>query len=177
MPRTGHGGRVTAARIVTRVVVPSTEEDPVMNPRTVAAAGAVALAALAAAPAAQAASPIRSSFTVVTSFVSQPSEIVEASGLWASCTGVTDLSGSAAQVSPSKVRFSGDKQVHCEGGDVFIHYDAELNFRSPQAGTSGTWAVIGADEGAPVQGGSGRVAGDARGCEECIVDVFSGFAF
>lgn len=148
-----------------------------MHHRTVAAAAALVLAAVAAAPAAHGASDIRSSFTVVTSFIDQPSEIIAADGLWASCTGVTDLSGSAAQISPSRVRFSGEKLVHCEGGDVVIHYDAELTFRGPNGLTRGTWAVVGADEGAPVQGGAGRVAGDPRGCEDCIVDVFSGFAF
>lgn len=148
-----------------------------MHARTVAAAAAVALATLVASPAAQAAIPRQSSFTVVTSFLVQPSEIVEADGLWTGCTGVTDLSGSENQVSPSKVMFSGEKQIHCAGGDVVIHYDAVMNFRGPDSRdrrTFGTWSVVWSEDGAPVHGGAGRVEGATRGCEDCIIDTFSG---
>jgi hypothetical protein len=152
-----------------------------MNHRSVAAIGAVALAALAGAPLAQgAAVPPTSSFTVVTSFLTQPSEIVEADGLWTGCTGVSDLTNYENQVSPSKVLFSGEKQVHCEGGDVVIHYDAVMNFRGPDSRdrrTFGTWSVVSSEEGAPVVGGGGRVEGVTRGCQDCIVDTFSGLVY
>ena len=62
--------------------------------------------------------PPKTSFTVVTSFVTQPSQIVEADGPWADCTGVVDLSNYANQVAPRTVRFSGEKQVLCASGDV-----------------------------------------------------------
>ncbi|WP_392543353.1 hypothetical protein [Oryzobacter telluris] len=149
-----------------------------MKHRTIATWGVVALATIAGSPVAQAASiPSVSSFTVVTSFLAPSSPIVAADGLWEGCTGVTDLGGYANQVSPSKVRFSGEKQVHCEGGDVVIHYDAEMNFRGPDSRdrrTFGTWSVVSSDEGAPVVGGGGRVEGVNRGCQDCIVDTFSG---
>ena len=78
----------------------------------------------------------------MTSFVSPPSEIVAATGLWADCTDVTDLTNAANQVSPTKVQFSGEKQVGCASGDVVIHYDATMNFRSGQGLTFGSWSVV-----------------------------------
>ena len=58
-----------------------------------------------------AAVPSISSFTVVTSFASKTSEIIEADGVWSDCTGVRDLTNDANQVSPTKVEFSGEKKV------------------------------------------------------------------
>ena len=56
-----------------------------------------------------AAVPSISSFTVVTSFASKTSEIIEADGVWSDCTGVRDLTNYANQVSPTKVEFKGKK--------------------------------------------------------------------
>ena len=105
--------------------------------------------------------PAKSSFTVMTSFVSSPSEIVAATGPWADCTDVTDLSNYANQVSPTKVQFSGEKQVGCASGDVVIHYDATMNFRSGQGLTFGSWSVV-SSENPSIQGGSGTVSGVTR---------------
>ena len=71
--------------------------------RALAAAGIVLLATAATATSADAGvPPAKSSFTVMTSFVSSPSDIVAATGPWADCTDVTDLSNYANQVSPSQ---------------------------------------------------------------------------
>ena len=105
--------------------------------------------------------------------MTQPSEIIAATGLWAECTGVSDLTNAANQVSPTKVQFSGEKQVHCASGDVVIHYDATMNFRSGQGLTFGTWSVV-SSENEFLSGGAGTVSGDPRGCDECIVDTFTG---
>lgn len=149
-----------------------------MKHRTIAVWGALALTTLAGAPAVQAAAlPSVSSFTVRTSFLTPTSPIIAADGLWAGCTTTEDLTNTANQVSPSKVQFSGEKRVHCEGGDVVIHYDAVMNFRGPDSRdrrTFGTWSVVSSEDGAPVSGGGGRVEGVNRGCEDCIVDTFSG---
>jgi hypothetical protein len=142
--------------------------------RALAAAGTVLLAAAATATSADAGvPPAKSSFTVMTSFVSSPSEIVAATGPWADCTDVTDLSNYANQVSPTKVQFSGEKLVGCASGDVVIHYDATMNFRSEQGLTFGSWSVV-SSENPSIQGGSGTVSGDPRGCPDCILDVFTG---
>jgi hypothetical protein len=145
-----------------------------MTHRILAAAGLTLLVTAVGATSADAgAPPPKSSFTVVTSFVTQPSEIIAATGPWAGCTGVSDLSGATNQVSPTKVQFSGEKQVHCESGDVVIHYDATMNFRSGQGLTFGTWSVV-SSENELISGGAGTVSGDPRGCDECIVDTFTG---
>jgi hypothetical protein len=145
-----------------------------MNQRALAATGLLVLTtATGAASADAAALPPKSSFTVVTSFVTQPSEIIAATGLWAECTGVSDLTNYANQVSPTKVQFSGEKQVHCASGDVVIHYDATTNFRSGQGLTFGTWSVV-SSQNEFLSGGAGTVSGDARGCDECIIDTFTG---
>lgn len=143
-----------------------------------AALAALALIGVAGSPAAQgAALPSRSSFTVVTSFLTPTSEIVEATGPWAGCTEVSDLMSATNQVGPRTVQFSGEKRVHCEGGDVVIHYDAEMSTSGPDSRdrrTFGTWSVVSSEDGAPVSGGGGRVEGVTRGCQDCILDTFSG---
>ncbi len=145
-----------------------------MNQRALSATGLLVLTVATGATSADAAAlPPKSSFTVVTSFVTQPSEIIAATGLWAECTGVSDLTNAANQVSPTKVQFSGEKQVHCASGDVVIHYDATMNFRSGQGLTFGTWSVVSSDNPSII-GGSGTVSGDPRGCPDCILDVFTG---
>lgn len=145
-----------------------------MNHRALAATAVCTLGLVAGAASADAAAlPPRTSFTVVTSFVSQPSEIIAATGPWTDCWGVTDLSNVANQVSPRKVQFSGEKQVHCNGGDVVIHYDAQMNFAGPRGLTFGTWSVV-SSENPAISGGAGTVSGDPNGCQDCIVDVFTG---
>jgi hypothetical protein len=142
--------------------------------RSLAVAATLLLATAAAATSADAGvPPAKSSFTVMTSFVSSPSDIVAATGPWADCTEVTDLNGYANQVSPTKVQFSGEKQVGCASGDVVIHYDAATNFRSRAGQTFGTWSVV-SSENPSITGGSGTVSGDPRGCPDCILDVFTG---
>ena len=74
---------------------------------------------------------------------------------------------------PSKDQFSGEKIVHCSFGDVGIHYDAVTNFRAGQGRTSGTWSVMWSDNDV-IHGGGGTVTGISRGCDECIVETFSG---
>ncbi|WP_377640038.1 hypothetical protein [Oryzobacter terrae] len=149
-----------------------------MNRRPVATLGVIALAAVAAAPlAGGAALPPKTSFTVVTSFLTPSSPIIAATGPWAACTSVSDLSGSANQWSPRTIRFSGEKRVECEGGDVVIRYDADMSLSGPDSRerrTFGTWSVVWSEEGAPVTGGAGRVEGVNRGCQDCILDTFSG---
>ena len=143
-----------------------------MNHRALAAATCT-LGVLAAATAAQAAPPPPvSSFTVVTSFVSE-SLIIEADGAWTGCTSVEDLAGTANDVGPRKVQFSGIKLVNCPDGDVVIHYDAVLNWRTEQGRTMGSWYVV-SSENPAVNGGAGTVVGVSRGCVDCIVDTFSG---
>lgn len=117
--------------------------------------------------------PPKTSFTVVTSFVTQPSQIIEADGPWADCTGVADLSNYANQVAPRTVRFSGEKQVLCASGDFVIHYDADLTFENRKGRTFGTWVVV-SSTNPNIQGGSGTVQGDPTGCADCIVDTFTG---
>ena len=117
--------------------------------------------------------PPKTSFTVVTSFVEQPSPIIEADGPWSDCTGVLDLTNYANQVGPTTVRFSGEKQVICDSGDVVIHYDADLTFASKRSKTFGTWSVFSSTHPG-IDGGAGTVKGDPSGCTDCIVDVFTG---
>lgn len=149
-----------------------------MTHRPVAALAAATLLGLAGAPLAHgAALPPRSSFTVVTSFLTPTSEIVEATGAWAGCTEVSDLTSATNQVGPRTVQFSGEKLVSCPGGDVVIHYEAEMSTSGPDSRdrrTFGTWSVVSSEDGAPVVGGGGRVEGVTRGCPDCIVDTFSG---
>ena len=112
-----------------------------MKHRALAATGLFAIALFAGGTAAEAAAiPAKSSFTVVTSFVSG-SPIIAADGLWTGCATVEDTDGWFNQVKPSKDQFSGEKIVHCSFGDVGIHYDAVTNFRAGQGRTSGTWSV------------------------------------
>lgn len=117
--------------------------------------------------------PPKTSFTVVTSFETQPSEIIDATGPWSDCTGVLDLSNVANQVGPTTVQFSGEKQVICDSGDVVIHYDADLRFTSRRGKTFGTWSVVSSTHPG-IEGGAGTVQGDPTGCTDCIVDVFTG---
>ena len=147
-----------------------------MITRAVAAAAITLLATSAAATSADAgALPPKTSFTVVTSFLDPVSEIIEADGPWSDCSGVSDLSNSVNQVAPRRLRFSGEKVVLCEGGDVVIHYDAETNFAGPRSRglTFGTWSVVSSDN-PEIIGGAGTVSGDPTGCPDCIVDVFTG---
>ena len=76
-----------------------------MRTRLAASSGAVLLLAAAGIAASTQASagvlPPKTSFTVVTSFVDQPSEIIDATGPWSDCTGVLDLSNEVNQVSPT----------------------------------------------------------------------------
>jgi len=144
-----------------------------MKHRALAATGLFAIALFAGGSAAEAAAiPAKSSFTVVTSFVSG-SPIIAADGLWTGCVTVEDTDGWFNQVKPSKDQFSGEKVVHCSFGDVGIHYDAVTNFRAGQGRTSGTWSVMWSDNDV-IHGGGGTVTGISRGCDECIVDTFSG---
>lgn len=144
-----------------------------MKHRVLAATAACTLGVLAGASSAQGAPPPPvSSFTVVTSFVSE-SLIIEADGVWSGCTSVDDLEGWWNDVSPRKVQFSGVKLVHCPDGDVTLHYDAVTNWRTEQGRTMGSWSVISSDN-PNIQGGAGTLVGISRGCDDCIVDTFSG---
>lgn len=140
----------------------------------VAATGLVLLVTAVGATAAEASAlPPKTSFTVQTSFVSDTSPILAATGPWSGCTETVDLGGTANQVAPSKVQFSGEKRVVCDGGDVVIHYDAVLNFNSKAGQTSGSWSVVSSTYPAVI-GGAGTVSGESRGCDQCIVDTFTG---
>jgi hypothetical protein len=144
-----------------------------MNHRALAASGLFALSLLAGGAAAEASPlPPKSSFTVVTSFVSE-SLIIAADGVWAGCTSVEDLENTANDVGPRKVQFSGVKLVHCPAGDVTIRYDAVMNWRTEQGRTMGSWSVV-SSENPAVHSGAGRLVGVSRGCEDCIVDTFDG---
>jgi hypothetical protein len=147
-----------------------------MHTKFAAGAGAALLLVtaglVAASPAAGAALPPKTAFTVVTSFVTDPSPIVAADGPWSDCTTVSSLSNVANQVSPSKVQFSGEKAVHCASGEVVVHYDAVTNVNGAPR-TSGTWSVVSSTK-PDVVGGGGTVVGEGRGCEACIVDTFTG---
>lgn len=141
----------------------------------VAALAAAILLGLSAAPAQSAAMPPVSKFVVVTSF-SEGSPIIEATGVWAGCTEVIDISGSANQLSPRRVVFAGEKEVVCPDGNVGIQYDAELNFASAERSfgkTSGDWQIIWSDNSS-ITGGGGVLRGTSRDCPDCIVDTFSG---
>ena len=79
--------------------------------RVLAASSLLVLSVTVGATSATAAAvPSISSFTVVTSFASKTSEIIEADGVWSDCTGVRDLTNYANQVSPTKVEFSGERR-------------------------------------------------------------------
>ena len=147
-----------------------------MHTKFAAGTGAALLLAgaglVAASPATGAALPPKTSFTVVTSFVTDPSPIVAATGPWSDCTSVSSLSNVANQVSPSKVQFSGEKAVHCASGDVVIHYDAVTNVHGAPR-TSGTWSVVSSTK-PDIVGGAGTVVGEGAGCQDCIVDTFTG---
>ena len=105
------------------------------------------------------------------------SPIIEANGVWTGCTEVIDIFGATNQVSPTRLVFSGVKEVVCPDGNVLIQYSAELNFRSAEnsfSKTSGEWQLI--DSQNPgINEGAGTVSGTSRTCgADCIVDTFSG---
>ncbi|WP_353511412.1 hypothetical protein [Intrasporangium sp.] len=140
----------------------------------IAAIAAATMIGLTAAPAHAALPPV-STFVVVTSFAGG-SPIIEADGVWTGCTEVRDISNVGNQVSPSRVVFSGVKEVVCPDGNVLIQYAAELNFRSAENSfgkTSGTWQLIDSDNPG-INEGAGTVRGTSRNCDGCIVDTFSG---
>ena len=141
----------------------------------VAVAACASLVATAAGAQAAALPPV-STFVVNTSFAGG-SPIIEADGVWTGCTEVIDVSGSTNQISPSRLVFSGVKEVVCPDGNVLIQYTAELNFRSGEnsfAKTSGTWQLIDSDNPG-INEGAGTVRGTSRTCgTDCIVDTFSG---
>lgn len=117
-------------------------------------------------------------FTVNTQFWADPSPIVDATGPLSSCTSVVELDSNATQISPSKLLFSGEKELACGEATVVIHYDATLNFHAVGL-TFGSWYVVSSTL-AGVDGGSGTLKGDSRDCEVlsgsegCILDAFSG---
>ena len=148
-----------------------------MRARIALVALAACASAVATATGAQAALPPVSTFVVVTSFAGG-SPIIEADGVWTGCTEVIDVSGSANQISPTRLVFAGVKEVVCPDGNVLIQYSAELNFRSAEnsfARTSGTWQLVSSDN-PNITEGAGTVRGTSRDCgaEDCIVDTFSG---
>jgi hypothetical protein len=148
-----------------------------MRARIALAALTAVVPLVATATGAQAAAlPPVSTFVVVTSFAGG-SPIIEADGVWTGCTEVIDVSWSTNQISPSRLVFSGVKEVVCPDGNVLIQYSAELNFRSAEnsfAKTSGTWQLI-ESENPGISEGAGTVRGTNRTCGmDCIVDTFSG---
>ena len=147
-----------------------------MRARLALVALAAVVPCVATATGAQAALPPVSTFVVNTSFTGT-SPILEADGVWTGCTEVIDVSGSANQVSPTRLVFAGTKEVVCRDGNVLIQYTAELNFRSAEnsfAKTSGTWQLVSSDN-PNINEGAGTVRGTDRDCgDDCIVDTFSG---
>ena len=117
-------------------------------------------------------------FVVDTQFKQAPSTIIDSGGAFAGCTTVTDLGGTAEQIGPNQLLFTGDKRVNCPGGKVTLHYEAELNAASGKR-TRGTWTITSSTlEGAT--SGGGTVRGDSTDCtiepgsEGCIIDTFAG---
>lgn len=146
-----------------------------MKHLSLAAAAAVALMGVGAAPAHAGALPPVSTFVVVTSFAAG-SPIMKADGVWTGCTEGVDLYGVGSQISPTRVVFSGQKEVVCPDGNVVIQYSAVMNFASTDHSfgkTSGDWQSVESDN--PwINGGAGTVRGTSRNCDDCIVDTFSG---
>jgi len=152
-----------------------------MKPLLLAAGAALVLTTLSV-PAASGAPGVKTVVVVDTQLIDQPNQVLEASGPLASCTEVLDLEGSAEQISPNRVLFSGVKEFTCEGGaTVTVSYEAALNFVAADkrpGRTSGTWTVIDSTL-AGVESGGGVLKGDARcepvaGAEGCIIDTFRG---
>lgn len=139
-------------------------------------AAAVVGLGLALAPLPATAASANSSFTIDTQNVGGASDIVAATGAFASCTEATDLSGFGNQIKPRKVQFSGEKLLTCGDSWVIVHYDATLNFSNGKR-TFGTWFIVDSTlEGAT--SGGGRLAGDSTACvpvvDFCILDHFWG---
>ena len=151
--------------------------------RYVAAALATTGLALGLATAAPAAGAIGTptTFVIDTQFVDAPSDIVSATGDLASCTKATELDNVATQITRNRVQFSGEKALTCGAYEVVIHYDAQVNAASGRR-TFGDWYVVSSTRPG-VDGGSGTVKGDGRGCtlqegsDGCITDTFAGATY
>ena len=151
--------------------------------RYVAAALAATGLALGLATAAPASGAIGTPTTFVldTQFMDAPSDIVSATGDLASCTQAAERNAVATQVTRKKVQFSGEKLLTCGSYEVVIHYDAQVNEAAGRR-TFGDWYVVSSTLPG-VDGGSGTVKGDGRGCtlqegsDGCITDTFSGATY
>lgn len=110
---------------------------------------------------------------VDTQFQPGGSAVVEASGVFSSCTRVEDLDAAANVTGP--IRFTGGKELSCsDGAVVLMDYDVAFN---PGTGrTAGTWRVTSSTLPGVRYGDHGLLVGDPGGCtvaveaDGCILD-------
>ena len=104
------------------------------------------------------------------------SPVVEAAGVFAGCTTVTDLDSDIKFPIGTAV-FSGTKQINCDDGTIIVAYTATPAKRV--GGTHGSWRVIGGTGAFAGLTGGGRLTGDSNACDPmgtdgCILDTFTG---
>ena len=104
------------------------------------------------------------------------SPVVEATGVFAGCTSVTDLDADIKSPIGTAV-FSGTKQITCDDGTIIVAYTATPAKRV--GGTHGSWRVIGGTGAFAGLTGGGRLTGDSNACDPmgtdgCILDAFTG---
>ncbi len=112
-------------------------------------------------------------FVVDTQFRPGTSAVVEASGVFASCTQVRELDATARV--EGRIRFTGEKELSCaDGARVVMEYDVAF---SPDTGrTAGTWQVTESTLPGVRDGDGGLLVGDPGGCtvarpaDGCILD-------
>lgn len=148
--------------------------------RSVIAPAFCSLAALLVLGSPSAAAPVSEhSGTLVVNTVfntSGQSPVLEATGVFAGCTSVTQLDSDNRFVRGTAV-FSGLKQINCPGGTVVVAYTATFDKQLP--GARGSWRAVGGTGAYEGVSGGGRLTGDDNSCDlmgsdGCVLDTYTG---
>jgi len=147
-----------------------------MQARLLAAAVLVTASLAAASPAsAGPVSPQAGTMTVNTVGLAV-SPVVSATGVFAGCTGVADLTANQ-RFTPGTAVFSGSKLVTCESGTLELAYTATIDKNLP--GTQGSWQVVSGTGAYAGRQGGGRLTGNFNTCDPmgtgfCVLDTYTG---
>ncbi len=134
---------------------------------------ALCLTAASAVGGAAAASAAEADYLVVnTTFKNAPHTISEAGGVFAGCTSVKDLGGTATGTGANRAVFEGSKRVTCDDGKFTLEYKAAT---AGSEQTVGTWWITSSTLSGANVGDGGSLRGDYSTCLPvggCITDTF-----